>query len=276
MRRRIEWTRKVDMTLSAQKKPSLLERLRRAQAEHGLYALFVERRAQLLARLGYYDFCGAVRGWLFRPRLDLQGWFSPANQRALEAVLRRGGRRELRVLEIGTWKGLSTSVIARVVKECGGAVYCLDTWGGNVGVGGAHKQVLVKDVFSVFRNNMKLLGLWEVVRPIYMDSMVAPEVLRDGFFDVIFIDADHRYEFVKGDVQRFLPKLKPGGIICGDDCETYYRELPAAFVEANYHVDFAVWEGRGYHAGVIKAVHELWGVGYQIEPGSSFWWKQIG
>ena len=263
------------MPTPPEKKLSLLARLRRAHEQHGLYHLFAERRTQLLARLGYYDFCGAVRGALFRPRLDLQGWFSPANQRALEAVLRRTMRPGMRVLEIGTWKGLSTSVIARVLKESGGAVYCIDTWGGNVGVGGAHKQVLVNDVFAVFRGNMKLLGLWDVVRPIYMDSTLAAEVLRDGFFDVIFIDADHRYEFVKGDVSRFLPKLKPGGIICGDDCEAYYRDLPSEFVEQNCHVDFAVWNARGYHAGVIKAVHDLWGVDYHIEPESSFWWKQI-
>ena len=264
------------MVTSPEKKLSLIARLRRAQAQHGLYYLFAERRTQWLARLGWYDFCGTVRGVLFRPKLDLQGWFSPANQRALEAVLRRVARPGMRVLEIGTWKGLSTSVIARVVQEVGGHVYCIDTWAGNVGVGGAHKQVLVTDVFAVFRTNMKLLGLWEVVRPIYMDSAVAPEILKDQFFDVIFIDADHRYEFVKGDVTRLLPKLKPGGIICGDDCEAFYRDVPAEFVEQNCHVDFAVWNGRGYHAGVVKALHELWGDQYQLEPSSSFWWKQVG
>ena len=263
------------MVTPTKEKLSLIARLRRAQDQHGLWALFVERRTQLLARLGYYDFCGAVRGILFRPRLDLQGWFSPANQRALEKALRRHGRPGLRVLEIGTWKGLSTSVIARVVKELGGHVYCIDTWAGNVGVGGAHKQVLVKDVFAVFRTNMKLLGLWEVVRPIYMDSAVAPEILRDQFFDVIFIDADHRYEFVKGDVTRLLPKLKPGGIICGDDCEVFYRDVPAEFIEQHCHQDFAILNGRGYHPGVIKALHELWGGDYQLEPDSTFWWKQI-
>jgi hypothetical protein len=263
------------MNSQSEKKLSLTERIRRAREQHGLWALFVEYRTQFLAKIGFYDLWGTIRGFLFRPRLDLQGWFGPANQRALERVLRGVARPGMRVLEIGTWKGLSTSVIARVVKEQGGTVYCVDTWAGNVGVGGAHKQVLVKDVFAVFRDNMKLLGVWGVIRPIYMDSAAAHEVLKDDFFDFIFIDADHRYEGVRGDLLRYLPKLKRGGIVCGDDCEAYYRDLPAEFVEQNCNVDFAIHNGRGYHAGVVKALHEFWGADYQLEPGASFWSKRV-
>lgn len=38
-----------------------------------------------------------------------------------------------------------------------------------------------------------------------------------GPFDFIFIDADHSYEGVRGDIQRWWPKLKPGGVMAWHD-----------------------------------------------------------
>jgi predicted O-methyltransferase YrrM len=40
--------------------------------------------------------------------------------------------------------------------------------------------------------------------------------------DLIFIDGDHRYEFVKKDTENALKMIKPGGLIVWDD----YRYLP--------------------------------------------------
>ena len=39
----------------------------------------------------------------------------------------------------------------------------------------------------------------------------------DGYFDFVYIDADHTYEMVKKDVNLWLPLVKKGGIIGGHD-----------------------------------------------------------
>jgi predicted O-methyltransferase YrrM len=39
----------------------------------------------------------------------------------------------------------------------------------------------------------------------------------DGYLDWIYIDGDHRYEFAKQDLELAMRKVKPGGIIAGDD-----------------------------------------------------------
>jgi hypothetical protein len=39
----------------------------------------------------------------------------------------------------------------------------------------------------------------------------------DGYFDWIYIDGNHLYEFVRQDLQLSLKKTKPGGYITGDD-----------------------------------------------------------
>lgn len=40
----------------------------------------------------------------------------------------------------------------------------------------------------------------------------------DKTFDVVFIDADHRYDAVINDIKAWEGKVRPGGILCGDDC----------------------------------------------------------
>jgi methyltransferase family protein len=37
------------------------------------------------------------------------------------------------------------------------------------------------------------------------------------YFDWIYVDGDHQYEAVKKGLESYLPKVKPGGFITGDD-----------------------------------------------------------
>jgi len=39
----------------------------------------------------------------------------------------------------------------------------------------------------------------------------------DGYFDLVYIDANHTYEFCKLDIELWLPKVRKGGIIGGHD-----------------------------------------------------------
>jgi len=50
-----------------------------------------------------------------------------------------------------------------------------------------------------------------------MTSEQAAMVMPDNTLDFCYIDADHRYEAVKRDIELWLPKVKSGGIICGHD-----------------------------------------------------------
>jgi predicted O-methyltransferase YrrM len=39
----------------------------------------------------------------------------------------------------------------------------------------------------------------------------------DGSLDMVYIDACHRYDDVLSDLERWWPKVKPGGILAGHD-----------------------------------------------------------
>ena len=50
-----------------------------------------------------------------------------------------------------------------------------------------------------------------------MTSLAAAQCVPDGTLDFVFLDANHGYEFIKGDAQAWWPKVKDGGVVAGDD-----------------------------------------------------------
>lgn len=48
-------------------------------------------------------------------------------------------------------------------------------------------------------------------------SAEASKDFEDGFFDFIYLDADHTYDGIYTDLESWYPKLKIGGIISGHD-----------------------------------------------------------
>lgn len=48
-------------------------------------------------------------------------------------------------------------------------------------------------------------------------SDIALEEFEDSYFDWIYIDGNHLYEFVKQDLELYYPKIKASGYITGDD-----------------------------------------------------------
>jgi predicted O-methyltransferase YrrM len=49
--------------------------------------------------------------------------------------------------------------------------------------------------------------------------MVSAEAARyiPAPVDFVFVDGDHRYEWVKKDLELYWPKIRPGGKLCGHD-----------------------------------------------------------
>jgi len=52
---------------------------------------------------------------------------------------------------------------------------------------------------------------------VHSDSVLAAKRFDDKSIDLVFIDADHSAKGVFADLQAWVPKIKPGGVISGHD-----------------------------------------------------------
>jgi predicted O-methyltransferase YrrM len=202
--------------------------------------------------------------------LDLDRETVGENLRALARLAQAVARRGMVVVEVGSWKGASTAVLAHVARTHGGRVFAVDHWRGSPGLP-HHTQARELDVLSVFRRNLRSLGLDDVVYPMVMPSAVAAELFPPETADLVFIDADHRYQTVRDDLEHWQPKLRRGGILCGHDSETYYGRLSPGeqrLVDEHREQDTV---GR-LHPGVLRALYDVFADAHTIVPGTTIWY----
>lgn len=146
-------------------------------------------------------------------------------------------------LEIGSWMGCSTVVIAQKIT---GKLYCVDAWQGTP-VDDLSWIARHRDVFNSFWKRISKAGLQDAVIPLRGVSQDVLPVLADKTFDFIYIDGDHRYEGVKFDIAQAQRLIRKGGTIAGHD----------------YDVG---------HPDVIKAVEEVFGL--PNHDGRVWWVKK--
>ena len=114
--------------------------------------------------------------------------------------------RPMVTVELGTWRGASAIALARVVRDWGGVVYCVDPWDAGPG----YPTVLETAAHMVTR------GVAASIRLIVATSRDAAEAWH-GPIDGLYVDADHTYEAVLADLRAWWPHLRIGGLLAGDD-----------------------------------------------------------
>jgi len=65
---------------------------------------------------------------------------------------------------------------------------------------------------------------------IKMKSEEAITQIPDGL-DFIYVDGNHKYEYVKQDLELYWPKLREGGVLGGDNFEVEFQGIPRAVLE---------------------------------------------
>ena len=83
-------------------------------------------------------------------------------------------------------------------------------------------------------------------------SPEAATKFADRTLDFVWLDAGHFYEEVQADLRAWVPKLKDGGVIGGDDWlfPNVARAVRGAFekdVEVRFHDNWAWWWHRRKH-----------------------------
>jgi hypothetical protein len=127
-------------------------------------------------------------------------------------------------VEIGSWKGRSTSYMAVEIHNSEKNIKfdCVDTWDGSEEHSDPNscwfQPELVNDknwLYRIFLENNKPVN--HIINPIRTTSLEAAQYYKNRSIDFVFIDAAHDYENVKADLNAWYPKVKKGGFIGGHD-----------------------------------------------------------
>jgi predicted O-methyltransferase YrrM len=135
------------------------------------------------------------------------GWFhhGPKILELLEQV------RPKVCVELGTWLGASAIPVARSVARWRGVLTCVDTWSDNImQAGETSPWVLVgcaRNIAQAGISNIRLMPT---------DTMTASSFWTEPI-DYLYVDADHSYASVLADLAAWVPHVRPGGLIVGDD-----------------------------------------------------------
>jgi len=192
----------------------------------------------------------------FQNRSLVGGGISLNDMNELEALIQKNAYKtnhnikNIKIGELGSWTGTSTSLFAKIAKENSGRVYAVDTFEG-AETDNLQDCANAFDIEKIFRNHLKAQKLEEYVEIYKGKTVELHDKFANDFFDVLFIDADHRYESVKKDIELWSPKVKKGGIICGHDCDVLLKNGIQSLYDHFKDVNYA-----GLHLGVCRAVSE--------------------
>jgi hypothetical protein len=157
-------------------------------------------------------------------------------------------------IEVGTFKG---ELSKEILNMWNGTLYMLDVWRplGNEYIDASNHANFEHGVYREAMNNIN--GFEDRAIMIRSSSAIGSDIFPDESLDFVYIDANHAYDFVKEDIAKWYPKVKPGGWLCGHDHIkiNWWSDL-------NFHengIDKHIWSGSVYHGvfGVNPAVEEF-------------------
>jgi precorrin-6B methylase 2 len=170
---------------------------------------------------------------------SLEGWFCMEEQylELLDATPEGGV-----FVELGCFKGKSTAFIGVEIHKRKRDInfFAIDSFQGATNSTDANEIKAYEGISEIeesYTYNVAPIG--NKIKTIVSLTDKAAQYFNDKEIDVIFIDAGHSYEAVKADIEAWLPKMKPNGIMAGHD--------------------YKAWEG------VNKAVTEVFGTPHKVE-----------
>jgi predicted O-methyltransferase YrrM len=131
-------------------------------------------------------------------------------------------------LEVGSWKGRSSFVIANVCKEKGARLICIDTFIGSELNEFHYKEALDMGASKFMDQYIRkyLAGL--PVEYIVENSLLAHKHIKNDSVVFCFIDGNHCAPVIGQDLDNYWPKVKRGGIFSGHDYSHINPDIPIA------------------------------------------------
>lgn len=178
--------------------------------------------------------------------IKITGWMLPSELSWLEDQ----ASKHFHIIEIGIWKGRSTSAICRGISSHDfGKLIAIDDWSGSL-IDPINFRELIDNreaVIAECRANLQEFIEDRIIKIIEMSSNDAYIILNASGYkaDMIFIDGDHEASQVANDCRNYRNLLIPGGLICGHDI--HLPQVRAAVVEyigKDYMTSDTIWWKR--------------------------------
>ena len=153
----------------------------------------------------------------------------------------------LRILEIGSWEGLSTYFLLSEIPGC--TLVAVDTWQGS-----DENEEVSEELFATFNQN---IGSFQGRVHTFVgksEDFFETGVKPGDAFDLIYVDGSHRAEDVRKDAENGFPLLREGGLMVFDDFFWQFypnpKDNPAAAIN-----DFM--KANRTHLDVVDATYQV-------------------
>lgn len=179
-----------------------------------------------------------LRGLRYAPLLpyaSIDGWLSVDEAIALFELARSlPGERPV-VVEIGSWQGKSSVVLAKGLRgKAGARLHCIDPFDGSAtdASAGEYASKLAagsQPLRDAFTANLAAAGVLQLVTALAGRSHdFAPTFTTP--IDLLFLDGDHAHDAVARDVREWAPKIRPGGLLAMHDVQHPVHDGPRRVV----------------------------------------------
>lgn len=129
------------------------------------------------------------------------------------------------IVEVGTYLGRSLCYLGARVKQFGkpirvvGVDWCVGS-GVENGRDNHHGSLVNGTLAGTLHSNVIACGLSDVIDILVAPSVRAASYFADRSLECVFLDARHDKDSLSQDIAAWLPKVKGGGLLCGDDVGT--------------------------------------------------------
>lgn len=154
---------------------------------------------------------------------EIEGWFQ---WRSGQEEAARSFPEGSCFVEVGNYLGRSLCSLGEVVAQSGKSftVIGIDTCLGSGPEGPKGKDYHSAAVTQgggtlagTLHRNVVRCGYGDIITLLITDSLSAARLFGDASIDWVHLDARHDYAGLSADIRAWLPKVKPGGWLSGDD-----------------------------------------------------------
>jgi len=163
---------------------------------------------------------------------NIDGWFS--YEYLYKDMVAQAEDNSLFV-EIGSFKGKSSAYMAVEIANSQKQIQfeCIDPMEINIGEWACSEDEARGYSEEGFHERMAPVNGYYKLNKMASDE--ASKLYEDGSIDFLMIDGDHSYDAVYKDIINFLPKMRSGGLITGDDA--YDPRVKKALEDAAGHLN---------------------------------------